>query len=153
MSHVESRNWLCRHLGAAEADRLGRTVVSVAPAQMLDLVTLLLGWYEHVTRIEKEFELPDSDRSVWGAHDLVAADFLRDFVARGLELVPEGEAKNFLIALSEVDSKFLSYTEEDKDRVVIGLSGDESEIRGWWWSRIPISGPVRRDLDQLSESL
>lgn len=152
MSEVEARDWLGRHLGVAEAAHLERTAVSVAPTRSLDLVTLLLGWYEHVARMERELELPDSDRSVWGAHDLIAADSLRDFIAHGLELVPEGESRNFLIALNEADSRFLSFTEDDKRGIVLRLNGDESQTRGWWWTRIPCSGPVRRDLDRISAS-
>ncbi|MFD7922187.1 hypothetical protein ACFV3R_23555 [Streptomyces sp. NPDC059740] len=152
MSEVQAREWLGRHLGVTEADQLDRTVVSVAPARSLGLVALLLGWYEHVTRMERELGLPDSDRSVWGAHDLIAADSLRDFIARGLESIPEGESRNFLIALNEADSRFLSYTEVDELGVLLRLYGDESKVRGWWWKRIPRSGPIRRDLDRFSAS-
>ncbi|MFJ6213883.1 hypothetical protein ACIQGZ_11210 [Streptomyces sp. NPDC092296] len=152
MSEVQAREWLGRHLGVAEADQLDGTVVSVAPARSLGLVTLLIGWYEHVTRMEREIELPDSDRSVWGAHDLIAADILRDFLARGLESLSGGESRNFLNALNEADSRFLSYTEVDELGVLLRLDDDGPEVRGWWWTRIPRSGPIRRDLDRFSAS-
>jgi hypothetical protein len=102
--------------------------------------------------MERELDLPDSDRSVWGAHDLIAADSLRDFIARGLESIPEGESRNFLIALDEADSRFLSYTEVDELGALPRLDNDESKVRGWWWTRIPCSGPIRRDLDRFSAS-
>ncbi|MEU6402207.1 hypothetical protein [Streptomyces sp. NPDC046985] len=152
MSEVQAREWLNRHLGVAEADQLDRTVVSVAPGRSLGLVALLLGWYEHVTRMEKELDLPDSDRSVWGAHDLIAADSLRDFIARGLESIPEGGSRNYLVALDEADSRFLSYAEFDELGALLRLDGGESKVRGWWWTRIPCSGPIRRDLDRFSAS-
>jgi hypothetical protein len=103
--------------------------------------------------MERELELPDSDRSVWGAHDLIAADSLRDFIARGLELVSEKESSNFIAALGEVDSRFLSYTEVDELGALLRLAGDEPKARGWWWVRIPRSGPIRRELDRFSASL
>ncbi|GAA0364305.1 hypothetical protein GCM10010319_47690 [Streptomyces blastmyceticus] len=152
MTEVKAREWLSRHLGAAEADQLERTAVSVSPARSLGLVTLLLGWYEHVARMERELNLPDSDRSAWGAHDLIAADSLRDFIARGLEMIPERGSRQFSAALDEVDSRFLSYTEVDKLNILPRLDGDEVRVRGWWWTRIPCSGPIRRDLDRFSAS-
>lgn len=153
MSEVQAREWLSRYLGVVEADQLERFVVSVTPTRSLGLVTMLLGWYEHVARMERELGLPDSDRSVWGAHDLIAADSLRDFIARGLELVPGGDQSRFMAALSEVDSRFLSYTEVDETGALLRLAGDDSKAHGWWWARIPCSGPIRRDLDRFSASL
>lgn len=152
MTEFQARGWLSRHLAGAEADQLERIAVSVAPARSLGLVTLLLGWYEHVARMERELDLPDSDRSAWGAHDLIAADSLRDFIARGLEMIPERESRKFSTALSEVDSRFLSYTEVDELDILPRLDGDEARPRGWWWGRIPCSGPIRRDLDRFSAS-
>jgi len=152
MSEVQAREWLNRHLGVAEVDQLDRTVVSVTLARSLGLVALLLGWYEHVTRMEKELDLPDSDRSVWGAHDLIAADSLRDFIARGLESIPERGSRNYLVALDEADSRFLSYTEVDELGALLRLDGGAPKVRGWWWTRIPRSGPIRRDLDRFSAS-
>ncbi|WP_033290972.1 hypothetical protein [Amycolatopsis jejuensis] len=153
MSELQAREWLGRHLGVVEVDRLERIVISVAPARSLGMVTLLLGWYEHVARMEGELEFPDDDRSVWGAHDLIAADSLRDFIAGGLELVPEEDASNFVSALGEVDSRFRSYTEVDELGVLLRLAGDEPDARGWWWVRIPRFGPIRRELDRFSASL
>ena len=105
MSEVEAREWLMRHLGVADVAHLSRTAVDVTPDRSIDLIDLLLG-YGHVVRMERELELPDSDRSVWGAYDLIAADCLRGFIDQGLGLISEGEAASFLRALEEVDSRF-----------------------------------------------
>jgi hypothetical protein len=153
MLEVQAREWLSRHLEAAEVGQLERTAVSVSPARSVGLVALLIAWYQHVVRIESEMGLPDSDRSVWGAHDLIAADSLRDFIARGLEMISEGESRRrFNAALGEVDSRFLSYTEADELGALSRLDGDEDRVRGWWWTRIPRSGPIRRELDRFSAS-
>ncbi|GAA1702013.1 hypothetical protein GCM10009745_56530 [Kribbella yunnanensis] len=152
MPQNQARDWLGRHLGAAEIDRFERVSVQVTPGRSLDLVTLVLGWYEHVTRIERELGLPDSDRSVWGAHDLIAADILRDLIDRALEMVPLGELGNLLAALDEVGSRFRSYTEADQRGALLRLHGEEPDPRGWWWDRIPCAGPIRRELDRLPAS-
>jgi hypothetical protein len=70
--------------GPEAVSRLQGALVRVAPGRQVDLRTLLGAWDRHVDKIEGDLDLPDSDRSVWGAHDLLAALSLRTFIEQGI---------------------------------------------------------------------
>jgi hypothetical protein len=78
--------WLMGQLSADDVSRLCEVDVQVSDQRSIKLVDLLLGWKQHVEKIERDFPLPSSDRSVWGAHDVVAAVSLRSFIEKGLPI-------------------------------------------------------------------
>lgn len=146
----EIKEWLSRFVGASEVSKLRQISVRVSASREIDLYDLVAGWYQHVRKMESDLQLPDSDRTVWGAYDLLAALSLRDFMARGLgELDPDCSTAASA-AVKDVDDRFLSYTEQDDSQRIETLDDSIGEGRGWWWKRIPVNGPIRREMDAIS---
>lgn len=146
----EIKQWLSRFLGASEISKVQQVSVRVSATREIDLCDLIAGWYQHVRKIENDLPLPNSDRTAWGVYDLLAALSLRDFVARGLGELDADYSAAAAVAVRDVDERFLSYTERDDSRCIEKLDDSISENRGWWWKRIPISGPIRREMDAIS---
>lgn len=89
--------------------------------------------------------------SLWPGHgprnshgtldDLFGAYVARDRLAR----VPDSADLLMVVA---VDALFESFTEE-VGRNWIAFNGMESDAGdGWWWARLPVSGPLRDDFDE-----
>lgn len=97
--------------------------------------------------------LPDTDMSVWGAYDLIAAYIIRDFLDSALEKLPVDERTKMKALLAEVDGKFIRETENDGNGRAARLDERNLARCGWWWARIPIRGPVRDDLITLTGGL
>ena len=142
--------WPTRFLTEEEALRLEGVTVSVSAGRTLGMVTLLEGWHAHVRRIEKELDSPDSDRTVWGIYDLIAAYSLRSFIARGIEASGSNSLDGFLRALDGVDGVLRSYTETDESGTVRRIDGGERPGSEWWWDLVPRTGPIRREAENYS---
>ncbi|GAA3204022.1 hypothetical protein ACFO1B_42630 [Dactylosporangium siamense] len=140
--------WLERYLTEEEVLRLEGVTVSVSAGRTLGMVTLLAGWRAHVLRIERELELPDSDRTVWGMYDLIAAYSLRSFIAHGVEISRSNSLDGFLRALDGVDAVLRSYTETDESMAVRRIDGGGRPGGEWWWDLVPRTGPIRREAEQ-----
>lgn len=109
-------------------------------------------WHSHVVRISGELDLPGSDRTAWGAYDLIAALALRSLLARGLENAEPSSLGGFKRALNDVDSRFREFTEYDESGVVRRIDSEGRPSDEWWWDRIPSSGPIRREIEQINHS-
>jgi hypothetical protein len=142
--------WIAKFLASADVDQLEAISIPVSEQQSLGMSTLLKGWHIHVSRIESELELPDSDRTVWVAHDLIAALAIRSVIQRGLRRVGANYPAGFGEALDEVDAKFARITEGDEHGVVRRIDAGYRPEDEWWWNRMPKIGPIRRDLDRMS---
>lgn len=97
--------------------------------------------------------LPATDMSAWGAYDLVAAYIIRDFLEFALDKLPVDERGMMKAALAEIDEKFIRETESDGSGRAARLDERNLARCDWWWSRIPIMGPVRDDLITLTGGL
>jgi hypothetical protein len=122
----------------------------VSESREIDLCDLVASWYQHVRKMETDLRLSDSDRTAWGAYDFLAALSIRDFVARGLEDLDPHYSTAAAAAVRDVDERFLSYTELDNSLRIKKFDDSISENLGWWWKRIPASGPIRRELDSIN---
>lgn len=141
----DSNEWLAENFSAEDVDRLRNIAVDVAVERSIDLADLLCGWAGHVEKIERDMPLPSSDRSVWGAHDLIAAYAIREFLQSGLgELDGDFRARVELV-VSASDEKLRSFTEPDLNSCIEKMTGRVDANRGWWWRKIPIGGPVREE--------
>jgi hypothetical protein len=89
---------------------------------------------------------------VWGAHDLLAALSMRNFVQRGLDMMDDGLAANVKPLLLKLDEKFVSFTEEDEMALIDKVDDLSSDSDHWWRRRIPVRGPIRRDLDRIAKA-
>jgi hypothetical protein len=139
--------WLMDRLSAEDISRLQEVDVHASEQHSFNLANLVRGWKRHVDKIENDLPLPSSDRTVWGAHDVVAAVSLRSFLQEGLaDLDPEIRQRVEHV-VSEVDEIFLSYTELDNLGLLEKVDGRSNPDRGWWWRRIPKAGPAREEIN------
>ncbi|HEX7659607.1 MAG TPA: hypothetical protein VF444_09015 [Pseudonocardiaceae bacterium] len=108
-------------------------------------------WEIHVEKIDNDRALPWGDHSVWTEHDLAAAMFIRDFVEDDLRQLRPGLAEKVRRYVTRTDERFKSFTVEDSGQRMgqiagVRMTGRGMEGRGWWWFRVPTSGPIVRDL-------
>ncbi|MBV1958876.1 hypothetical protein ACWGR3_10065 [Streptomyces albidoflavus] len=152
MNASERGEWLGCFLTDMDIRRLEGVPVPVAPGRILGLVELLESWRNHVLRIEAEIALPDSDRTVWGVYDLIAALTLRSFVSLGMKKTDSDFLGGFRRALDDADSRFIQFTEIDESGIVRRLDGGERSNGEWWWDRVPRMGPIRREVERINSS-
>ena len=123
---------------------LDQVVVQLSDTREITLTELLGAWRAHVARIHDELGF---DRDVgWTAHDLVAALLLRDRIEDVLAPQPAPVRFEAAEAIAGADATFAEMTVQDADRVVRRFA-ENVDASGWWWSRLPRSGPIRADLD------
>jgi hypothetical protein len=138
--------WLGRWVDEADRARLDEASVTLTPSRTIGLAGAVIGWRAHIAKIDADLDKPPDDRSVWGAHDLVAAVILRDIVAETARLVDPALLTRIEPAIAEVDEWFRRITEPDDDGCVERADGRRVEGRDWWWHRIPTRGPIREEL-------
>lgn len=139
-------------LTAGELSALRAVVVEVGPDRQIDISSALESWRLHVEKMVGDLDLPDTDRAVWGAHDLLAALSMRNFVQRGLDMMDDGLAAKVKPLLLKLDEKFVSFTEEDEMALIGKVDDLPSDSDYWWWRRIPVRGPIRRELDRIAKA-
>lgn len=150
----EAGEWFLRYFAPEELDRLEQFPVRIPTGHEFGLLGLLGAWHTHVRRLWSDLEFPDADPAACGVHDLVTALFLRDFVDRGVVTLGTERTVGVDAALADVDARFRSLTEED-GADLLALAEPEAEGRSaehWWWRRIPLSGPARRELNWIAAS-
>jgi hypothetical protein len=134
------------------ADRFGPAVIKQAESVRINegptVTELAAGWFQHVEKLRADLPLGDDDRTVWGAHDLVAAAALRGRLELALAEVGGELGREVSAAVAEVDRAFWEFTEDDESEMLVRLDGRQDETLGWWWRRIPTAGPARRELDK-----
>jgi hypothetical protein len=149
---IDSEIWLAENFLVKDVRYLRDVVVDVTVDNGIDLADLICAWKGHVEKIERDIPLPGSDRTVWGAHDLVAAVNLRSFLQEGLEELDPEIRQRVEHVVDQVDQRFISYTEIDEFGLLEKLDDRSNSNRGWWWRRIPKTGPVREDIDLFGGS-
>ncbi|WP_017543747.1 hypothetical protein [Nocardiopsis prasina] len=148
----EAGEWFRRYFAPEELDRLEQFPVRIPTGHEFGLLGLLGAWHTHVRRLRADLTLADGDPSACGVHDLVTALVLRDFVDRGIATLGTELTRSVDSALADLDERFRSLTEEDGVGL-LALAEPEAEGRTdekWWWRRIPLSGPARRELDSAA---
>lgn len=143
----ESDAWLAENFSAEDVCSLRDVVVDLAVERSIDLADLLCAWKGHVEKIERDLPLPSSDRSVWGAHDLVATVGLRSFLQEGITHLDLDIRQRVERVIGGVDDRFLAYTEVDEFGLLEKLAGRFNPDHAWWWRRIPKAGPVREEIN------
>lgn len=133
-------------------DRLSEVIVALPYDRTTTLAELVDGWAKHVERLRAEQDRSFDDPDVWGAHDYIAALYLRDFIIAGLDQSPADVRSSALGLVRSADEAFRSFTEPDLRGVVSRFSGEPHPDEIWWWKRLPISGPVREELLRPEQS-
>ncbi|MFB9690475.1 hypothetical protein [Amycolatopsis plumensis] len=148
---MERDEWLDSRLSPEQAGVLRDLRVVVSPEREADLYSLIVFWRRQIAKLRGDLSRPDSDRTVWGAHDYVAALFTRDAVAEGLDLVRLEPST--LAVVDVLDGEFMSCTEPDDTSLLTKVDDSVEPGSGWWWARIPVSGPARREIARTARGV
>lgn len=120
--------------------------VSMNAYVTVNLGQLADSWKHHVTRFVAEFDSPRGDRTTWGVHDYTAALYIRDAIQSALaELSPEERAL-VVQAIDSADRDLRALVELDSTERLLMAASSKPDVVSWWWTHIPVRGPVRRDL-------
>ncbi|QYN18948.1 hypothetical protein [Amycolatopsis sp. DSM 110486] len=111
-----------------------------------DAIGLSRAWPLHVEKLDRDRGLPHADRSVWTEHDLAGALFMRDFVEDALRRLRPGLADKVRRYVTAGDDLFRSFTIDDPGDRIAKIARIDLAGRGWWWFRVPTSGPIVQDL-------
>ncbi|MBP2702188.1 hypothetical protein JOL79_00050 [Microbispora sp. RL4-1S] len=139
-------SWISQRLSPDDLRAMGAVVAQLSDQQSISLLELLFSWQAHVHKFEADLSLPKSDRSAWGAYDLIAALILRDHISEGLDGLDAHVRARVEAVLAEIDNKFISYTEPDDLLRVEKIDARPDRRREWWWKRIPSVGPARDEV-------
>ncbi|MFF2624830.1 hypothetical protein ACFVUN_03545 [Kitasatospora griseola] len=142
--------WIHEYLPPDDLRTLDGVVVHLSGQRSITLPHLLDSWKDHVGKLEADLSLTSSNRSAWGAYDLVAALVLRDFIHEKLGTLDATLRSRVEPLLSEIDIRFKSFTEPDDQLRVEMLDARPGSEREWWWKRIPVTGPAREDVILLT---
>ncbi|MFJ7212874.1 hypothetical protein [Amycolatopsis sp. NPDC098790] len=98
----------------------------------------------------RDLDRPDSDRTVWG-HTTTFRPFACDALAGGLGIV--GAELSARAVVDAVDEEFRSFTEPDGRKLLAHIDDAVEPGAGWWWTRVPVGGPARREMDAIVRNL
>jgi hypothetical protein len=112
----------------------------------LDALGLARAWALHVEKLDHDRALPHTDRTVWTEHDFAGALFMRDFVEDALARLRPDLAGKVRRHVTTADDLFRSFTTDDPGDRIAKIARIDLAGRGWWWFRVPASGPIVQDL-------
>lgn len=137
-------------LSEADLATMELTDVDLGYGRTRSAADLIVGWTAHVNRLHSELYLrPGEDTEAWTAHDYVAALIIRDVVERSLRLLPREVEDHAFTLVTKYDELLRSFTEPDQTGILQRFAPDEWGS-GWWWQRLPQSGPVRQELEAFA---
>ncbi|MEV6426148.1 hypothetical protein [Nocardia australiensis] len=123
-----------------------RSTVRLKSGEERNAIQLADSWEAHVEKIDRDRSLPWSDRSVWNEYDLCAAMSVRDYLKSAINTLPEKLSEKMAAYVSEADDVFRSITVDDSGKRMAAVADSDTSGRGWWWFRVPDSGPITEDL-------
>jgi hypothetical protein len=124
--------------------------VKWASGKEVDAIGLADAWEAHVEKIDLDRALPWSDRTVWNEFDLCAAFAIRDHLESAVNNLPAPLGAKMMSYASDADKRFISITVEDSGKRMAAVAELDITGRGWWWLRVPDSGPIVEDLARWS---
>jgi hypothetical protein len=144
---VGEASGLLSDLSGEVSAQLRASMVDIGYGRTRAMYDLILGWAAHVRRLKEERVASLlTNPSVWNEHDYVAALFIRDFVEAGLSLLDNSLVSVAQQLISRVDAEYMSFTQAGCRELLARVAQIDTANRGWWWDRMPTSGPV---FDQL----
>lgn len=115
-----------------------------------DALELAAGWAAYVEKFDLDRALPWTDRSVWNEHDLAGALFLRDSLEAATDLLSAALAAKVRGMVEPADTRYRDFTVPDTGERMATIAEVDGVDRGWWWFRVPSSGPIAEDLARYS---
>jgi hypothetical protein len=129
-----------------ERQAFENTVVDLGDGLEPNAASLIIGWAAHDQRLHDErLTSLAENRDVWNAHDWVGAMNIRGFAERALEVLSEDVRTKAQNVVNRYDDVLMSFTEPD-ERALLRRFAQEDAGEGWWWDRVPTSGPVHDEL-------
>jgi hypothetical protein len=122
----------------------------MTPERSPNVLELVAAWALHVRKIDADRTRPPDDPRTWGPHDLVAALYIRDFLADCLSRLPAALSDKVIAAVHPHDELFQAVTQDDYGQFVARVADLDVTGRPWWWHLIPDSGPMLDELRALS---
>lgn len=123
---------------------------------MESLLGLIDAWAGRVLKLffDTDPGVDPNDGSTWTINDLVGALYLRDAVERGLRDLAQRRGRSMaeVAAVRAVDELFKTFTADDK-RGVVQLTDTAAPSSPWWWRRLPVTGPVATEADEIAHRL
>jgi hypothetical protein len=100
----------------------------------------LAGWRDRLVHFHLE---QDQAREAWSnatqhRHDWMGLLYIRDFIDAAMQEQGARIPEVAISWLATVDEFMRSFTED-----VAGWNPEAGPNDGWWWSRLPVTGPVR----------
>ena len=134
------------HFADGERAELESCRYEMTPQRSLSVIELMAAWALHVNKIGADRTALPDDPATWGPHDLVAALYIRDFLAECVSRLSTELGDRVGAAIRPYDDMFRSVTQLDRDHLVARVAEMSMIDKPWWWHRIPDSGPM---LDEL----
>jgi hypothetical protein len=129
-----------------EIARIESLAIPFGSDQTVDALRFAAGWAARVAKFDADRARPWTDRTVWNEHDLAGSLHQRDFLQRALDELPEPLRERLAAWVSGVDDHFRAYTVDDPDGRMAKIADVDLTGRSWWWRRVPVDGPIVRDL-------
>lgn len=132
-----------------EPDLLAQVTVTLPYGGAMTLADVIKGWDSRVERFRAEEHSSLDDPSTWGGHDYIGTLHWRSHVAAAIQQAPAEVRDLMLERVASVDDAFMSFTEPDRRGVVSRFANEQPPDSGWWWQRLPRTGPAREEIDQI----
>lgn len=110
-----------------------------------DAIDYAHAWELHVEKIDNDRALPSTDHAVSTEHDFAGALFQRDFLEQALARLRPVLVDKLWPYMEKTDERFRSFTSDDSGDRMARIAGVGVSGRGWWWYRVPSSGPISAD--------
>ncbi|MFX0573318.1 hypothetical protein [Nocardia nepalensis] len=148
MSNLDDHAHL--HFSEDEIADIKSNSITLKSGEERDAIRLADSWEAHVEKIDRDRNLPWSDRTVWNEYDLNAAYAIRDYLESAINNLPAPLGTKMTSYVSAADDRFMSITVEDSGKRMAAVANIDITGRGWWWFRVPDSGPIVEDLARWS---
>lgn len=70
----------------------------------------------------------------------------REYAEEAIAALPDKLRVRMKEYISDADDRFMSITVPDSGKRMAAVAERDTTDRGWWWFRIPDSGPILEDL-------
>lgn len=135
-----------------ESDPLAQVTVTLPYGGAMTLADVAEAWARRVARFRAEEHSSLDDPATWGGHDYIGTLYWRSHVVAAIQQAPAEVRDLMLERVAPVDEAFVSFTEPDSRGLVSRFADKQPPDSGWWWLRLPRTGPAREEMDQVASA-